>query len=241
MEPPRAAAEAARSAPRSRRAAALIALPLGAALAYLGICHTTGALLALRGDAVLERYEDRRDAVPRAEAMEAVALLERADAWQRDPGNSFNAGRLLMRLATPPAGGGPYDPILLERAQRHFERSLAEAPANAAAWAALADTRLLRGAPAKEAADALSMSIQLARYDPALLAWRCRMGLVLYPSLDAARRAEVGSQIRLLGRQSARELIRVARSTGMMAVVITALSGDNETLNEFLDGLRHVK
>lgn len=226
--------------PRSRLAAALIALPLGAVLAYLGICQTVGAFLTLRGDAVLERYEDGSPAVTPAEAREAVALFERSDRWRRDPGNSFNAGRLLMLLATP-AAGGRYDPVLIERAQRSFAQSLAEAPANAAAWAALADTRLLRGEPLKEAADALTMSIQLARYDPALLAWRCRMGLALYPVLDAAQRAEIGAQIRLLGRQSASELIRIARSSGKMAVVITALNGDNETLREFLDNLRYVK
>lgn len=226
--------------PWSRLAAALIAFPLGAVLAYLGICQTVGAVLALRGNAVLERYEDGAQTVTPAEAGKAVALLERADGWRRDPANSFDAGRLLMRLATP-AAGGRYDPVLLERAQDYFTQSLAEAPANAAAWAALADTRLLRGEPLKEAADALSMSIELARYDPALLAWRCRMGLALYPALDAEQKAEIGAQIRLLGRQSARELIRIARSSGRMAVVITALNGDNETLREFLDNLRYVK
>ena len=228
-----------RQVARQRLLAATLAVPLGAALIYLGIPQLTAALLQYRAAAVLALPAA---AAPAADELKAAILrIDEADRWWEDPDNSFNSGVLLMRLAAPASSRGTYDRELLKAAQRQFERSLAEAPANAKAWAALAEARRLDAGPSPAAAQALEMSMQLARYEPSLLAWRCEIGLALYPVLDDETKAALAGQIRFLGHRSLGDLVRLARASGRIGVVITALVGDAETLSRFERELRTVK
>jgi hypothetical protein len=226
---------------RHRSLAAILAVPLGAALVFLGIPQLMAALLQYRAAAVL--------ALPAADALApsvdelktAILRLGEADRWWQEPDNTFESAVLLMRLAAPASSRDAYDRELLKEAQRQFETSLAEAPANAKAWAALADARRLDGGPSVAAAAALKMSMQLARYEPSLLAWRCEMGLALYSVLDDGTKAELDGQIRLLAHRSLDDLVRLARASGKIGLVITALLTDAETLSRFERELRTIK
>ena len=91
------------------------------------------------------------------------------------------------------------------------------------------------------AAAAVKMSIALARYEPSLLAWRSEMGLALYSVLDDDGKAAVADQVRLLGRRSVDDLVRVARAPGKIGIVITALTTDTETLGRFEQRLRTIR
>jgi hypothetical protein len=175
------------------------------------------------------------------ELRTAIMRIDEADRWWAEPANSFDSGMLVMRLAAPTSGRAGYDRELLKEAERRFERSLGEAPANAAAWAELADARRLESGATPAAAAALKMSIALAHYDPSLLAWRAEMGLALYSVLDDDGKAALADQVRLLGRRSVDDLVRVARSSGKIGLVITALTTDPETLSRFERQLRTVK
>jgi hypothetical protein len=219
--------------------AALLAVPAGAALVYLGIPQLTAALLQYRAAAVL--VQPAAGTTSADELKTAIVYIDEADRWWEEPANSFDSGVLVMRLAAPTGGRAGYDHDLLKQAQRRFERSLGEAPGNAAAWAALADARRLEGGAMPAAAAALKMSIALARYEPSLLAWRSEMGLALYSLLDDAGKAAVADQLRLLGRRSVDDLVRVARASGKIGVVITALTADPQTLSRFELQLRRVR
>jgi tetratricopeptide (TPR) repeat protein len=226
-------------AARRRLPAAILAVPVGAALVYLGTPQLAAALLQYRAAAVLAQPAA---AAPSADELaNAIMRIDEADRWWAEPANSFDSGVLVMRLAAPTSGRASYDRGLLKEAERRFERSLGEAPANATAWAALADARRLEGGATTAAAAALKMSIALARYEPLLLAWRAEMGLALYSVLDDDGKAALADQVRLLGRRSVDDLVRVARSSGKIGPVITALTTDPETLSRFERQLRTVK
>jgi hypothetical protein len=217
----------------------VVAILVGLGLCSLGTLQAASALLEMRG-AVVSETADTDTPSATAETKAAIALFDGADRWWYAPRSSLSAGMLFMRLAASP-DGTQYDHDLLDAAKRRFERGLAETPADAATWAALADARFREGGPSAAAVGALSMSIQLARYEPALLAWRCQLGLAMYASLDTQQRAALASQIRLLGRHSIADLVKLARSSGGIGLIITALGDDNETLIQFQDNLRHAQ
>ncbi|HEV2548580.1 MAG TPA: hypothetical protein VGU20_14665 [Stellaceae bacterium] len=226
-------------AARRRLLAAIVAVPAGAALIYLGTPQLAAALLQYHAAAVLA--QPRSGTIAADDLKTAITDIDGADRWWREPANSFDSGVLVMRLAVPAGGRTGYDRELLKEAERRFEQSLGEAPANAAAWAALADARRLESGATPAAAAALKMSIALARYEPSLLAWRSEMGLALFSVFDDDGKAAVADQVRLLGRRSVDDLVRVARASGKIGVVITALTTDRVTLSRFEQQLRTVR
>jgi len=211
----------------------VIAAAVAGILCVCGLAQTVAGLYEARGGAALE-------AVPAEDVTAGVAAFGSAQRWWSNPADRFSQGLLTMRLAVG-APGGQFDRARLEAASILFEQSLAEAPAEAKVWAALADARLLAGGPSASAADALAMSIELARYEPTLLALRCEMAIRMYALLDATRKAELDEQIQMLARHSAGDLVRVVRSTQRLDIVIKALEGDNATLNGFQNALRYVR
>jgi hypothetical protein len=219
-------------ASRASLVVAAISVVAGFAVFYLGVGQTVAALIELRaGNGAAGSSQD---------AQAAVAQLERADFWWSKPDNSFEEGALLMRLAVP-ATGGQYDHAALKAAEIRFARAVAGNPTDAQAWAALANARLLDQGPSAAAADALALSMELARFEPSLLAWRCQMGLAMLDVLDAGRKAALADQIRLLARRSMSELVQVAHASGKLGVVVVALGQDNDALNRFQDALHYAK
>jgi hypothetical protein len=211
----------------------LVAAAVAGLLCVCGLAQTVAGLYEAHGDAALE-------AAPAQDAAAGIAAFADAERWWSDPRHRFSQGLLTMRLALG-APGGQFDRARLEAASALFEQSLAEAPAEAKVWATLADARLIAGGPSPSAADALAMSIELARYEPTLLAMRCEMAIRMYALLDATRRAALDEQIQMLARHSAGDLVRVVRSTQRLDLVIKALEGDNAALNEFQHALRYVR
>lgn len=224
--------DAPRPSARGGLALALLAAAAGAALACLGIAQTAGALLAERGNAALVQ--------PQEDAARAIAAFDQADAVWPDPANSFGAGRLLLRLAAA-GGDGAERHALLTAAQSRIERALAQAPGNARGWAVLADARRLAEAPSQSVAEALFMSIELARFEPELLAWRCRIGLAMLDALEDAQKMALKAQVKLLARHDALQLVLAARATGTIRDVIAMLADDNGLLTRFEKDLGYVK
>jgi len=227
------------TAPSGTLVVAAIAMLAGLALCCLGVGQTTAALVERRAgiidlDAAIGAARSPQD------TQAAIARLEQADFWWNDPGNSFKQGVLLMRLVLHPRGDG-FDHDLLKAAETRFARSLAGDPADARTWAALANVRLLDRGSSPAAADALALSMELARFEPSLLAWRCEMGLAMVDGLDAGRKAALAEQIRMLERYSVSDLVRIARASGRIAAVIAALGNDNSALRRFQDALRYVQ
>jgi hypothetical protein len=215
-------------------------LLVGAALLYFGAAQTVAALLQIRATNGLSSLAGPASA-SRAEAVRAArADLELADRWWREPSNSMTLAALDLGVP-PPFLNARGSTDLIEAARAVLERSLTEAPGSAAAWFWLAEVRLRAEGPGPTAGEALLMSIARARFDPALLAWRCQSGLELYRSLSDAGREEVADQIRLLERISTDTLIRVARGSGMMAIVVAALNRDRSALARFESHMRWVK
>jgi hypothetical protein len=224
---------------RRRSLAPILAIPAGAALVYLGAPQLAAALLQYRAAAVLTQPAGGTYAGD--ELKTALIYVDEADRWWAEPANSFDSGVLVMRLAAPSGSRPGYDRELLKEAERRFERSLSEAPGNATAWGALADARRLESGAAPAAAAALKMSLALARYEPSLLAWRAEIGLALYSVLDDDGKAALADQVRLLGRRSVDDLVRVARASGKIGIVITALTTDTATLSRFEQRLRTIR
>ncbi len=215
------------------RSRVLAAAAVGGILCVCGLAQTVAGLYEACGGAALE-------AVPAEDMTAGIVAFGDAERWWSNPGHRFSQGVLTMRLAVR-APSGQIDRARLEAASILFEQSLAEAPADAKVWAALANARLLADGPSPSAVDALAMSIELARYEPALLALRCEMAIRMYALLDAKRKAQLDEQIQMLARHAAGDLVRVVRSTQRLDIVIKALEGDNAALNEFLSALRYVR
>jgi len=215
-----------------RRAPLVAVLLVGMALTGFCIAQAAAALLEARAAGALNALR----AAPPGKSPDAVAAiraeLERADAWWRDPANSFKIATLYMRF-TLPGEEADADQELAAAARRELERSLAEAPGNAEAWIWLANARLVEQGPTRPAIDAFSMSIALAPYDPALLVWRCQTGLELYPALNDVERDSLGEQIRMLENVSADDLVKVAFASKRMDVVVAALGDDPAALVHF--------
>lgn len=211
----------------------MVAAVAAGILCVCGLAETVSGLYEARGGAALQ-------AVPAEEVEAGIAAFANAERWWSNPGHGYSQGVLTMRSAVR-APAGQFDRARLQAASILFERSLAQAPADAKVWAALANARLLADGPSPSAVDALAMSIELARYDPALLPLRCEMAIRMYALLDAKQKAELDEQIQMLARHSAGDLVRVVRSTQRVDIVITALEGDNAALNGFLNALRYVR
>lgn len=211
----------------------LVAGIVAGILFICGVAQTVAGLYEARGNAVLE-------AVSAEDVTGGIAAFAEAERWWSGSAHRFSQGLLTMRLAvrTP---DGAFDRVQLQAAGKLFEQSLAEAPADARVWATLANARLLADGPTASAVDALSMSIELARYEPALLAMRCEMAIRLYALLDAKRKAELDEQIQLLARHSVGDLVRVVRSTQRLDIAVRALEGDNAALGSFQHALRYVR
>jgi tetratricopeptide (TPR) repeat protein len=214
------------------------ALIVGAALCYGGAAQLAAGLLQARAAAVLSGIDWDKDNAPGAAVGLAVADLNDADRWWPQSVNAYDRATAEARLATRSETASAARPML-DAALRDLGRSLKQDPANAGAWAWLAFVLFAEQGASPATIDSLSMSIELARFDPALLPIRCEVGLFIYPALDSQRRAALGDQIRMLGRYSVGDLVEVARVTHSLNIVIEALlAGDNRTVIRFLDVLQ---
>ena len=214
-------------------------LILGGALCFGGVAQFVGGVLQARGDAGLQAIDWDNASIPAAPAVaRATAALAEADNWWPASINAYNRGAAEAQLATESETAAAARP-LLDAAMRDLKQSLEQNPANAASWAWLSYVLFAEQGSSPATIDALSMSIELARFDPTLLAMRCEVGLFIYPALDAQHRAVLDDQIRLLGRHSIRDLVDIARLTRSLNTVIDALlAGDNQTVIRFMNLLQ---
>ena len=228
----------ARSSARARSLSVAAALIVGAALCYGGVAQLAAGLLQARAAAILSEIDWDKDKAPAARVALAVADLDDADHWWPQSVNAYDRATAEARLATRSETARAARPTL-DAALRDLGRSLKQDPANAGAWAWLSFVLFAEQGASPATIDSLSLSIELARFDPNLLPIRCEVGLFIYPALDAQGRAALGDQIRLLGRNSIGDLVEVARVTHSLNVVIEALlAGDNRTVIRFLNILQ---
>lgn len=223
----------------TRYAAAVLALVVGAGLCYGGAVQFYAGLLQARATALLATIDWDKGRTPVAKVVPAIDDLRGADRWWPQPINAYNRGVAETRLATQPGASGP-DRALLNTAMHDLRLSIAQDPANAAAWSWLAYGLVIEQGASPATKDALATSIELARFDPTLLAMRCEIGLTIYSSLDAQERAAVDDQIRMLARHAIWDLAGVARVTHSLNTVMQVLlrGGDNKTIIRFMDMLR---
>jgi hypothetical protein len=164
-----------------RRKTTIIPAVLALLLLALGLPQTIDSVLWLvTGDSPDELAKES-PASPGL-ATKNAALLERAGAWFGDPKARIRAGVLRLRLIGAP-GSTQIDQTELARAIDDVVAGLAQAPADAFAWAALAQAEIAAG-NRSGAKRAFITSLLVADHDPDLSLWRCELGLRLWPLLD---------------------------------------------------------
>jgi hypothetical protein len=185
-------------------------IPAGLALLLLalGLSQTADSVFWLMTGDSPDQLGKESPASPDLAAKNAV-LLERADAWFGDPKARIRAGILRLRLLGAP-GVIQINPMELARATDDIAAGLARAPANAFAWAALAQAEIAagNGAGAKRA---FTTSLLVADHDPDLSLWRCELGLRLWPLLDGDDRDMWNDQVRLAWDRQRTGLLSLAR------------------------------
>jgi hypothetical protein len=97
---------------------------------------------------------------------------------------------------------------LLASATRDAERTVAGAPGYSPGWLMLADLRREAGAPAKEVAQLLQISILTAPFDPYRVLGRLNIGFSIYPSLDGEGRDLLASQVQMAWRSVPEDLVK---------------------------------
>jgi hypothetical protein len=138
----------------------------------------------------------------------------------------FGMQRLVARATAPgdPAG---------RAGQHRLEASLAEAPADPAGWAKLAEIYLAESGPAGRAPRALVLSLMTGPNEPGLLWRRVELGLASWPSLDEGDQALMETQLRRAAKQDPARLAGLARGSGRAEAVQAALADEPEALERF--------
>jgi hypothetical protein len=125
---------------------------------------------------------------------------------------------------------------LLASATHDAERIVAGAPGYSPGWLVLADLRREAGAPAKEVAKLLKISILTAPYDPYRVLGRLNIGFSIYPSLDDEGRDLLASQIQMAWRHTPEDLVKFVLTpdrTNRLFLVRLALAPDPPALAAF--------
>jgi hypothetical protein len=184
-------------------------LPATLALLLLALCipQTVDSTLWLMTSDTSDQLGKESPALPE-EAESNAALLENADTWTDDPKARIRAGILRLRLAT--ASSDRIDKIQLQIAIDDLTDGLARSPANAYAWATLAQAQIASGESAK-AKRALATSILIDDFDPNMSLWRCELGLLLWGSFDNDDRRLWNDQVRLAWNTQPEGLVKLAR------------------------------
>lgn len=210
-----------------------LALGLGFALLGLGLPQTADSLLRLYAEngsgAAMQPLSDSSLAAP-----QGVAFLKKIDEWTDDPELRIRAGVIELRSAADSeVGNNGTRPRDLVSAVDDLENGLSRAPANAVGWAALAHARLLQG-DSGGAKAALRISLRIAPFEPALLLWRCQLGLTLWPTMDSDDRRLVEDEIRMSWGNQPAALLALARlSRAYVPLISLALAQDPKDLIAF--------
>jgi hypothetical protein len=125
---------------------------------------------------------------------------------------------------------------LLASATRDAERAIAGAPGYSPGWLMLADLRREAGAPAKEVAQLLKISILTAPFDPYRVLGRLNIGFSVYPSLDDEGRDLLASQVRMAWRSVPEDLVKFAHApnrANRLFLIRLALAPDPPALAAF--------
>jgi hypothetical protein len=203
---------------------ALFAAGLRQSVAALEIYLATSRTLSV-GDALASPSENpvtddlKIEAAPRwAEAQDLFHL-----AWAKN--------RLLSAREPSEASAA-----LLASATHDAERAVAGAPGYSPGWLMLADLRREAGAPAKEVAQLLKISILTAPFDPYRVLGRLNIGFSVYPSLDDEGRDLLASQIQMAWRSVPEDLVKFALTpdhANRLFLIRLALAPDPSVLAAF--------
>lgn len=213
-----------------------IATLLAAVLLGLGIPQAVDSLLWLYAEAGIDAVNVNTPQGA-ADVASAAALLEAADDWFGDPHAKIRAGILQWELAFSQRGSTPFNPQRLERAIDDLTGGLARAPTDAAAWATLGRSLVLKD-DFDGARRTLHMSMVLAPYEPAMALMRSDLGLQLWSFLDGSDRQMLGYQFGIAWDQHPGDFATLAHRSGNSLAVITAFAQDPKRLLGFLEALR---
>lgn len=141
----------------------------------------------------------------------------------------FGTPRLISGITAPSATGD----LAGGAARHHLEARLAEAPADPAGWAALAQLDFAENGPSGSAPHALALSLLTGPNEPALLWQRVELGLVLWPSLAEGDRGLMAMQFRQAWKGDPTRLAALARRNKGADPVRAVLADDPEALDQF--------
>lgn len=219
-------------------ASKIMAAGVGALLVAVGARGFAASSMYLYGDAEATAPASIGSAAGGGPAAKGVAALEAVDARFNDPSARIRAGLLQYRLSYTLRKGGLPDQSRLVQAASDLGEGLARAPADARAWTTLAQCRFVLGdIPGGRLA--LRTALWLGPNDSSLLLWRSQIGLAVWALLDDEERELVSTQIRLAWQREPDDLVAVAKSRGMSAIIASTLSVDPEQKSAFEAALVH--
>jgi hypothetical protein len=125
---------------------------------------------------------------------------------------------------------------LLASAMRDAVRAIEGAPGYSPGWLMLADLRREWGAPDRDVAKLLKISILTAPFDPYRVTGRLIIGLSVYTSLDDEGRELLATQTRMAWRHAPEDLVKLALipdHVNRLFLIRLALASDPMVLAEF--------
>lgn len=206
----------------------------GALLLGLAVPKLLNAMAASRGEAVVERMQEKKPVGPKGLAAARESL---ASAARILPGD-YTAPRDLALIELVSAQRSePDDPeriAYLESSVAAARQSLTNNPAQPYVWLRLAQAELLAHGVGTNAALAFTMSLETGPQVIDLMQPRVILGLVLWPVLDERQQTRVLAQIRGLARYNARILAETVLDRPGLPQVRMALADEPELMAEFL-------
>jgi hypothetical protein len=214
------------------RLGAWLILVVGLALFGAGFRQSVAALDIYLA---ISRTLSAGDPLPPSENAAADDLtIEAAPRWAEAQDLFHLAWAKNRLLAT--RGPSEASATLLASATRDAERTVAGAPGYSPGWLMLADLRREAGAPAKEVAQLLKISILTAPFDPYRVLGRLNIGFSIYPSLDDEGRDLLASQIQMAWRSVPEDLVKFALTpdhANRLFLIRLALAPDPSVLAAF--------
>lgn len=205
-----------------RIAIAAVTLALAMALLAQAVPRTLAALASLPGDPVLTRIQSGLS-VDSAALEALIDSRRRALDWVQSGRLYTDLGLAQLMLAQARGGGDDFERTLLAEAIESLRKGLALAPARPHAWTRLAYAELAAGKPLESVARALEMALITAPYEPGLLFPRLELCLLVWPALSEQTSKRAYEQIRIAWTRDPNRLVGLARSSGRVNIVRSAL------------------
>lgn len=196
---------------------------LGAALAAAAVPVAVSDLLAMPGDAVLERLQEEQ-AVGEPALRRFVRSREAAAQWRSTAGayTDMALGRLIL-AAAPERRTPPPD---FEETEALLARGLGLAPMNPYGWMRLVQVRTVRGAAAADVAPPLRLALRSGPHEDrrhAMLLLMVEAGLGAWRELNGPERRLIEAKARAAWARDPRRATAIAVRAGRADLLASLL------------------